>query len=284
MDNIKKLEEIGLRKVCEETHIEQKYLKYMVDCDYDKLNIINTRGFIKILSREYKIDLSAWSEAFEEYWIKNRKDQEDNGLFIVVDDEENSKKPLRAIIAVLVCAALVAFFLFFQKNVDFSNYTDNKKENYEQATIVKEVQKKLDESRKSTQNIIIAEEKPVNDENTTSKTIQEEIEEKKSKASAEMENLRFDKKAIIVSKSQLWVGVIYLDTKKRKSYLKDGNFSIDMSREQIITTGHGSFDLNIGEVKKKYRKQEPIRFWIKDNNVTQINWRKFKELNEGEPW
>jgi len=42
MDSIKVLEEIGLYKVSQDTHIEQKYLRYMIDGDFDKLNRINT--------------------------------------------------------------------------------------------------------------------------------------------------------------------------------------------------------------------------------------------------
>ncbi|HIP43981.1 MAG TPA: hypothetical protein EYG93_01425, partial [Sulfurospirillum arcachonense] len=149
MDKIKVLEEIGLKRVCDETHIEQKYLKFMVDNDYDKLNHINTLGFVKILSREYKIDLSAWTEAFEEYWIQNHKDKEDNGLFIVVNDEKKSKKLLVFIVIVLLGATLSILFSLFQEKIDISNYVNNSESSYENTTVIQEAQQSLDEVNSS---------------------------------------------------------------------------------------------------------------------------------------
>ena len=100
----------------------------------------------------------------------------------------------------------------------------------------------------------------------------------------EKSSKRFEKEAIIVPNTKLWVGVIYLDNKKRRSYLGEGNFSIDLSKEQIITTGHGSFSLHVNDKIIEYNQEAPVRFWVKDENITKIRWSKFKELNEGMPW
>jgi len=301
MDKIKVLEEIGLKKVCDETHIEQKYLKYMIDSDFDKLDHINTRGFIKILSREYKLDLDAWSEAFEEYWVENRKDKENDGMFIVVDDEKKSKKLLIFILLILLGATFSILFSLFQEKVDISNYMNSDETTYEQATIVQEVQESLDEvnssleesseeetifdDTNSSEEIVIVDENErqevVNDETT-----QEVVVEENSAAKDPTEKVspRFSQEAIITPNSELWVGVIYLDTKKRRSFLGEGNFSIDLSRDQLISTGHGSFDLSIGDEKNKFKKQAPMRFLVKDSGLTEISWSKFKELNEGKSW
>jgi len=308
MDNIKVLEEIGLKKVCDETHIEQKYLKYMVNNDYDKLDHINTLGFVKILSREYKIDLSAWLEAFEEYWIENRQDKENNGLFIVVEDKKSSKKLLILILIILVGVTFSMLFSLFQDKIDFSNYMNNDEPVYEQTAIVQEVKESLDEINSS------FEENTLNENNITDEVVVEdtnlsdsmdkenklkqdiekvEIETEVVKPTAEeatreepleKANPKFLQEAIISPNSPLWIGVIYLDTKKRRSFLGEGNFSIDLSHEQIITTGHGSFDLTIGNEKREFKRQSPMRFLVKDTNLTEINLNKFKELNEGKPW
>jgi hypothetical protein len=304
MDNIKILEEIGLKKVCDETHIEQKYLQYMVNNDYDKLDHINTLGFVKILSREYKIDLSAWLEAFEEYWIQNRQDKEDGGLFIVVEDKKSSKKLLIFILIVLVGVTFSMLFSLFQDKIDFLNYMNNDEATYEQTAIVQEVKESLDEINSSLQNsklnennitvadIVVEDINISNSVEEDSKLkrdlleIEKDTEVVKSVIEKPLEkiNSRFLQKAIISPNSPLWIGIIYLDTKKRISFLGEGNFSIDLSLEQIITTGHGSFDLTIGSEKREFKKQAPMRFLVKDTNLTEISLSKFKELNEGKPW
>ncbi len=307
MDNIKVLEEIGLKKVCDETHIEQKYLEYMVNNNYDKLDHINTLGFVKILSREYKIDLSAWLEAFEEYWVENRQDEENDGLFIVVEDKKSSKKLLIFILIVLVGVTFSMFFSLFQDKIDFSNYMNNDEPAYEQTTIVQEVKESLDEINSSLEESTIKENN-ITDEvvedtnlsnsvaeqsklkqnivktNETIEVIKPVVKQYVSEKPVEKLESKFLQEAIISPNSPLWIGVIYLDTKKRRSFLGEGNFSVDLSREQIITTGHGSFDLIIGNKKREFKRQSPMRFLVKDTNLTEIDLNKFKELNEGKPW
>ncbi len=298
MDNIKILEEIGLKKVYEDTHIEQKYLKHMVDCNFDKLDYINTRGFIKILEREYKLDLSEWIEVFEEYWEQNRKAGEDDGLFVFIDDKKRDKKPIIFIVVVLIVVSFGLFFSYFQERVEFVSYVDNNEAKYEQATVVQKTKEILFEANNSFEKESI-EESLLKDENITlqedvivyKETDIEEISIKEQKFE-EKEIEEFVKKAdpilpqevIITPNLKLWVGVIYLDTKKRRSFLGEGNFSIDISKEQIITTGHGDFDLNIAGEKKEFNIQTPMRFLVKDSNLTQISLDRFKELNEGIAW
>lgn len=295
MDKIKVLEEIGLKRVCDETHIEQKYLKFMVDNDYDKLNHINTLGFVKILSREYKIDLSAWTEAFEEYWIQNHKDKEDNGLFIVVNDEKKSKKLLVFIVIVLLGATLSILFSLFQEKIDISNYVNNSESSYENTTVIQEAQQSLDEVNSSLEQsepqVTMFDDTNSSEEAVSvEETITEElIEEKKTEVKeitepTEKVSPRFSQEAVITPNSELWIGIIYLDTKKRRSFLGEGNFSIDISREQIITTGHGSFNLSVNGKIREFNRQAPMRFLVKDLNLTEIDWSKFKELNEGKSW
>jgi len=303
MDNIKVLEEIGLKKVSVETHIEEKYLKFMVDCDFDKLDHINTRGFIKILTREYKLDLDVWTEAFETYWTENRKDNENDGLFIVVDDKPKSRKLFWFMLLVFIGVTLAVLFSIFEDKIDLSNYQSSEETSYEQTAVIQEAQESLDEVNSSFEENIVVEEE-VFDEADSNETIQETViieeetneekeeiaetitEEKKTAIKEPTENIspRFAKEAIITPNSELWVGVIYLDTKKRRSFLGEGNFSIDLSRDQIITTGHGSFNVQLENEKKEFNKQAPIRFSIKDSNITQISVSRFRELNEGKAW
>lgn len=313
MDNIKVLEEIGLKKVSDETHIEQKYIKYMIDGDFEKLNRINALGFVKILSQTYKLDLSDWSEAFEEYWVETHKDDEDKGLFIVVDDKSGSKKLLIFILLIILIVTFGMLFSLFQDKINLDDYMNKDTTSFEQASIVEDTQKTLDEINNSiVSEEIVSEDKVQEDTNKTQmetssdvtqvETINNGIDTKviepKKEAIVIDNNLtqeikqtvteqvspKFEDEAIITPNTKLWVGLIYLDNKKRRSFLGDGNFSIDTSRDQIITTGHGSFNLIEDGKTTEFHKQAPMRFLVKDKNITQISLSKFKELNEGQAW
>lgn len=70
-DEILKLRDIGLKNVAKQTHIELEYLEYICDKNFDKLYKSNVEGFIKILSRDYNIDLSGFLEEFHKYCSEN---------------------------------------------------------------------------------------------------------------------------------------------------------------------------------------------------------------------
>ena len=318
MDNIKVLEEIGLKRVSNETHIEQKYIKYMVDGDFEKLNRINALGFVKILSQAYKLDLSGWSEAFEEYWVENHKDDEDKGLFIVVDDKSGSKKLLVFILLIIVIATFGMLFSLFQDKINLGDYINKNKTSFEQPSIVEDTQKTLDEMNNSmASQEVVSQSQAQEDTNQTqieissdvvpsnevqvqpiSSTMDKNATELKKEVVAGDNNLtqatkqivteqvspQFENEAIITPNTKLWIGLIYLDNKKRRSFLGDGNFSIDTSRDQIITTGHGNLNLTQNGKTIEFHKQLPMRFLVKDKNITQISLSRFKELNEGQSW
>jgi len=314
MDNIKVLEEIGLKKVSDETHIEQKYIKYMVDCDFEKLNRINTLGFVKILSRAYNLDLSAWVEAFEEYWLETHKDDENKGLFIVVDENRQSRKFLLLILLIIVVATVSFLFALFENKINLDNYIKKEDTSFVQSKIVEDAQKTLDEINTSEVKDAAAIEEIIGDQNQTENievideaennatvvdTVIEKAEETVGTENAqelketnevataavtEPANERFDQEAIVSPNIRIWLGVIYLDNKRRRSYLGEGNFSIDTSRDQIITTGHGSFNLTQNGQITEFKKQAPLRFLVKDSNITEITFSEFKELNEGKSW
>jgi len=92
--DIRVLEKVGLQEVCKQTHIEVKQLEYMVNNQYDKLNQVNTLGFVKILSREYKLDLTDWLEGFYDYWAEHsvEEDSHKDRIFIRAKSDRASKK------------------------------------------------------------------------------------------------------------------------------------------------------------------------------------------------
>lgn len=328
MDSIKVLEEIGLKKISDETHIEVKYLKYMVDMQYDKLNRINTLGFIKILSREYNLDLSQWVADFEEYWQENRKDGQEDGLFIVVENKGGGKKLLYFILLVIVLVLGSFAYSVFKDSLPFGSVAqDDKTTSYYSSQSVEETKETLfalQEEKKEVEpvGVPVMNEANTTESNESSMTYQEAdfngstqlenqdtnseiaIEPQESNRSTvvvqesnvseltqnevvvqdESNEQRFEQEALIKPNSELWIGVIYLDTFKRRSYLGEDIYALDLSREQIITTGHGSFDVQVGDTNQSYNRQTPIRFLVRDGNVNEISWDTFKMLNKGNAW
>ncbi|NOX14817.1 MAG: hypothetical protein GXP61_02080 [Epsilonproteobacteria bacterium] len=305
MDDIKVLEEIGLKEVCKVTHIEVKNLQSIVDCDFKKLHKATAVGFIKIISREYKLDLSDWAEQANQYWDDIEDAEGKQKIFIVQKPKIFPKYILTIISIAILGAILYGAYVFLNQRLNFfetpllkndTNYT------YEQTPVVNEAKKtlKTDEIPVDTTNQAVdvntSGEIAMQNSNTNNSSFNDSV----AKAKKEQNITKIDAKitqpvqtkeanttgalSLISPNTKLWIGIIYLDNFKRKSFLGDGNFTLEPSREQLITTGHGDFNLYFKGKLTKFNSQRPMKFLIKDGNITEISLDKFKELNKGSLW
>lgn len=120
-------------------------------------------------------------------------------------------------------------------------------------------------------------ESTVQDENGSIEENSENSEEQKQQAVS-------DDLFMIEPNSKVWVGIVYLDNYKKASYLQDTNVTFDSSKDQIIATGHGDFDLYFKGTQKKFFSKDPVRFLYKEGELSEIDKREFIRLNRGENW
>lgn len=300
MDDIKTLEEIGLKEVSQKTHIEVSYLKNIIDADFANLSKVTTLGFIKIISREYKIDFSQWIDEANIYWDSVEEPEETTKIFIVQKPKFFPKFLKTLLFLILLVAILFGAYVFLNKKIDIfdspmlendTNYT------YEQTPVVNQAKESLNITEASLNNSVEAvdinqsganitkiSDKNQSDVNTTiSKNpevvVAESVDLNTTSKTADINSSNF-----ISPNTKLWIGIIYLDNFKRKSFLGEGNFTLDSSRDQLITTGHGNLNLYFNGKIKKFKTQRTIKFLIKDGNISEISIDKFKELNRGSLW
>lgn len=67
LDGLEKLKMYSLRDIEQQTHIDIKTIEHIINCNFDELRKSKTKAMIKILEREYGVDLSEWLKVFDEY-------------------------------------------------------------------------------------------------------------------------------------------------------------------------------------------------------------------------
>ena len=303
MDDVKKLEEIGLKEISEKTHIGMRNLEYIANSDFEKLNRSNTVGFIKIISREYNLNFTDWLEEAEQYWKNNRDYTLTPKIFVAEEPKWHSKSILYIVFLIILIAILYGAYVFLNKKLDFfenplvkkdTNYT------YEDTPVVNKAKEALVENNISigeenrTSDTIIAEEnqsvvKSETENNNTNEANNVVLPKEKSKILTKDKNITKapipkESSAFISPNRKLWVGIIYLDNNKRKSFLGKEKLELNASRDQLITTGHGNFSMEFNGVMKKFNSQNPIKLLVKDGNISVISNKKYKELNKGSLW
>lgn len=297
--DIKILEKIGLQEVCRKTHIEVKQLEYMINNQFDKLNKINTLGFVKILSREYKLDLSDWLEGFYDYWADHKAEEESkkNKIFIRANSDRSYKKLAWFFLLMMFIAGLFAVVSIFKIDIDLESLLEKTKfetqiAGYQSAPVVQEAAKSL--GVKVEERVIetngtntTVEAVIVNiDDNATQRIESNEsnssfnkVEEKNATISTISKN-----KAMILPKRKIWVGSISLDNFSRQITSDDKNLTIDLTKKQLIKTGNGYFILSYDGTDEDFTEQGSTRFLVENGTIKKISEESFIALNKGKNW
>lgn len=112
------LEENSIKEISKKTNISEDNIEMLLASDFDNLKKVKTLGFISILEREYKIDLSTLREqAFTYYTDYNGEESITLGLPIMEEEKGKSKIFILVILLLLGYASWYFFTQFDQKQL-----------------------------------------------------------------------------------------------------------------------------------------------------------------------
>ncbi|GAA8840386.1 hypothetical protein VN1337_11020 [Helicobacter pylori] len=283
--NLQILKEVGVTEICKATKIASKNIHSILEKRYESLSRVHARGFIQILEREYKMDLSAWMKEFDKVCVfKEGVSEEKNQE---TDPEETAKKPLKVeldysinqantslskksskwkpfvlVIGVIVIVLAVVIIqnnssLKEEKERESAIKSGTKKSSFDDANLAEE--NKLEPTPK-------LEEKP------------------KEQDKQEKEAIKEDPNTIyIIPKRDIWVEVIDLDEKKnsfQKVFKK--SYSLETKNHRLLLRfGHGHLSLKNNHQEQNYNDSKTRRFLYEPaKGLTLINEAQYKELQQ----
>ncbi|GAA6808101.1 hypothetical protein HpHCM72_11320 [Helicobacter pylori] len=281
--NLQILKEVGVTEICKATKIASKNIHSILEKRYESLSRVHARGFIQILEREYKIDLSAWMKEFDKVCVfKEGVSEEKNQE---TDPEETAKKPLKVELDYSINQAntslskksskwkpfvLVIGVIVIVLAVVIIQNSSSLKEEKERESAIKSGTKKS-----SFDDANLAEE---NKPEPTPK-----LEEKpKEQDKQEKEAIKEDPNTIyIIPKREIWVEVIDLDEKKnsfQKVFKK--SYSLETKNHRLLLRfGHGHLSLKNNHQEQNYNDSKTRRFLYEPaKGLTLINEAQYKEL------
>ncbi|WRG51787.1 sialidase [Helicobacter pylori] len=283
--NLQILKEVGVAEICKATRIASKNIHSILEKRYESLSRVHARGFIQILEREYKIDLSAWMKEFDKACafkegVGEEKNQE-------TSPEETAKKPLKVELDysinqantslskksskwkpfVIVLGVVVIILVV----VIIQNSSSLKEERGQESAI------KPDTKNSSFNEVSPTEE---NNPEPTSKLEEKHKEQDKQGKEAIKEN---PNTIYIIPKKDIWVEVIDLDEKKnsfQKVFKK--NYSLETKNHRLLLRfGHGHLSLKNNHQEQEYNDSKTKRFLYEPNKgLTLINEAQYKELQQ----
>ncbi len=283
--NLQILKEVGVGEICKATKIASKNIHSILEKRYESLSRVHARGFIQILEREYKIDLSAWMKEFDKVCVfKEGVSEEKNQE---TDPEETAKKPLKVELDYSINQAntslskksskwkpfvLVLGVIVIVLAVVIIQNSSSLKEEKERESAIKSGTKKS-----SFDDANLAEE---NKPEPTPKLEEKPKEQDKQKQEAIKEN---PNTIYIIPKKDIWVEVIDLDEKKnsfQKVFKK--SYSLETKNHRLLLRfGHGHLSLKNNHQEQNYNDSKTRRFLYEPNKgLTLINEAQYKELQQ----
>ncbi|TPH39497.1 sialidase [Helicobacter pylori] len=283
--NLQILKEVGVTEICRATKIASKNIHSILEKRYESLSRVHARGFIQILEREYKMDLSAWMKEFDKVCVfkegvSKEKNQE-------TDPEETAKKPLKVELDysinqantslskksskwkpfVLVLGVVVIILVV----VIIQNSSSLKEEREQESAI------KPDTKNSSFNEVSPTEEKKLE---PTPKLEEKHKEQDKPEKKAIKEN---PNTIYIIPKKDIWVEVVDLDEKKnsfQKVFKK--NYPLETKNHRLLLRfGHGHLSLKNNHQEQDYNDSKTRRFLYEPNKgLTLINEAQYKELQQ----
>ena len=260
-EDLEKLRSIGAQKIHERTHIAQRYVQALLHESFEGMQKVQLLGFISILEREYGVDLTSLRESASAYFETLEgtlpKEEATYKKELLASSKDDNKK--RYIVLVILLVVLGVGLFYFTS-----------------------MEKKSEEKRSTVTSTQVPHESIAVDLNE-SNVSQKEPKQKPAQQYV-VEEKDLPKTLTILPKSKVWIGIIDLQTGKKRQKIADKPIELNASKEYLLTLGHGYIDIDIDGNKTSFKDPKSIKFLYKDGEMLQIDNKKFREYNKGKLW
>ncbi len=295
---LEELKNLSYELVASKAHIVQTTFDDIVNKRFEKLNPVKAKGLIKILEREFDLDLSEWTREFDAYHsIKEPELQTMDKLH--AESIQKEKKPASKLALLLLGVAVfvgVGFILYLKQN------SISSEANMTTATL----QSEINETNASAAfNIAFDENKSelnkTAEQNTTELNKTAAVPEvnttavsSKAPAPEAMAPVAAQGTFFIEPTKKVWIGIRYLDTNKSRWFetVVDHRFDLNASREQLIDIGHRQVKIVSGASVIEAKRGGEVWYHYKQGKLTEISKEEYnkiagitnkKETNETKP-
>jgi hypothetical protein len=306
MEGFNTLQELGAKTISSATHIPIAHVESILNKEFEQFQKPQFFGFISILEREYKIDLSGLKQEFLFARAEEEITEETNFDIAETSSKllENRKALLqnKKVIYGAAGSVVVLLLIVLLSMIDFSSTTEQKIEinntaidqakknlNIEPVHVanVEEMMKNNEvesaEFGQDTQeaNISTVKEKSVQQKSAPVKVTEKEIDTLEPVSSTEPMMPLYLR---IIPKGKLWLGIINAETHRRRVETITEPLILDAEKSWLIVTGYGHLDMDCGDTTHKYREDNKLLFLYEGGVCQIIDKEEFKARNKGKLW
>jgi len=291
MSDFNTLQELGSKTISSATHIPIAHVENILEKKFDQFQKPQFFGFLSILEREYKLDLSGLKQEF--LFEKAEHEIVEESSFDIAETSsqlkalfENKKVVYGAgggvvLILLVLLLSMIDFSSSDEAKIEINNTAiDKAKKNLN----IKPVHVSNVEDMMENNDVESAEHgQDVQEENPSIKKVAASKKSVKSEPVSNAEptmSLYFR----IIPKGKLWLGIIDTETHRRSVETISEPLILDAEKSWLIVTGYGHLDMDCGDTTHKFRKDHKLLFLYEDGICQIIDKEEFKAQNRGKLW
>lgn len=267
MTGLEKLREIGVEKIHDQTHIARKFVEDILNEKYFSMNKIQFAGFISIIERDYNMDLHELIEAYNARLKKENTEDEEPFVVSAQESEQQEKKKGIYLIGALTAAGILLAIFTLYSGVD-------------EEPLHMPVLKIESEPADSELNNSTIEEAKTNLTQLGNGADAIEAEELNATLEPVIQISKFE----IIPQSNLWIGIIDLETFSRTQKLTSSPFELAADKEWLLVMGHGFVHFDVNGEEMQFKDEKKVWFAYENGKLTKLSRREFKEKNRGKAW
>jgi len=263
---IEKLREIGAHKIFEQTHIARKFADDILKGNFSTMNRVQFAGFISILEREYNVDLHELTEEYNTHFNADNSNEKEPFVVSVQENSQETKNTKMYIAGAIILAVIILAF-----------YSLSDSPEAEKPSAVTAVEVPIQEEELNNTTI----EEARSHLNQLDKKADEIVEAVPVEVTVEPVHLS---KFEVIPRSNLWIGIVDLDTFKRTQKLGSEPFELAADKEWLLVMGHGYVNFMVNGEEQSFKEEKKVWFSYENGVLMQLSRSEFKEKNRGKAW
>jgi len=263
------LQEQGSAAIALKTHIVRANVDKLLNRSFDKLSKVQLNGFVSILEREYQIDLSDYRAEYLAFHHQQGEPKAVEDVFVeTANDQRKNRKVYLGFIIALVVAVVVIAVIYFSAN----------------APKRLEINNTAIDKAKETMKYVAVSSVPGSEAYEVDTVQDQKLQQQQSSASVSPEATVQHDDVIIIPRVKIWLGIINMETHKRRVEMTAEPVRLDGSKEWLIVTGHGRMSVEQGDQEFRYSKRDQMLFMVENGLFQPIDKAEFRARNRGKIW
>ncbi len=302
-ENLEKLRKIGVKEIAKQTRISTSRIQDILDKQFEHTQRVHLVGFLQILEREYKLDLSGVLKAYDDQHNTTTIEEpteksvqvQDLSLdtqkqrYDAIDERKKQANSKQKFYLTLVSVAIVIFAYLIYQNIASKYKSQPSPQEIMQESDAQSNEQDLtqatdDTTLESTQENTSSDEPQSSQDEGTSDSTQTP-QGTQEPDSSHLESTQAPSNAMVLNADMdLWFDIVDLDTNRRKYQgVTSDTYSIKTDNHRwLLAFGHSNFTLTMnGEPFAFPKSNYPLYFiYEPDNGFRKIDPQTYKRLAE----